>query len=110
MTKNDLKNATLIILTADGRWNIFKYDESLKQQPQVQQDADMNSVEAPSIFLLDEDKLFIRSKNGLVPVEEWDNKYFKGALKGWANEALKRPNLNPVDITILHDILAGKLP
>lgn len=125
MTKQELMDATIIVLLSDGTFKLFEYgdfpqlnstinqpDMQIKAQPAIATPISAQPTQSPSIFIQTEDELFINSpKKGIVNIKDWDAiNGFDGALLGWANFSLKRSDLNPVDIQIIHDILAGHLP
>jgi len=128
MTKQELINSTIIVLTADGKFKIFDYEDlpqlkstinqpdmEVKAEPaiaaEIEKQSQRISEKYPPLFIETEDGILIRSKkHGLVALEDWDSLHFDGALQGYARFLLKGKELNLGDLNIINDILIGKLP
>lgn len=128
MTKQELMDATIIVLLTDGTFKLFEYgdfpqlkstinqpDMEVKCEPaiaaEIEKQTQKISEKYPPLFIETEDGILIRSKkNGLVKIEDWDTLHFDGALQGYARFLLKGKELNLGDLNIINDILIGKLP
>ena len=128
MTKEQLQDATIIVLLADGTFKLFDYahtpqlpstinepEMEIKCEPaiaaEIERQTQRISEKYPPLFIETEDGILIRSKkNGLVKIEDWDTLHFDGALQGYARFLLRGKELNLGDLNIINDILTGKLP
>jgi hypothetical protein len=124
MTKEQLQDATIIVLLADGTFKLFDYahtpqlrstinepEMEIKCEPAIAAKVQKPQEKYSPIFIQTEDGILTRSKkHGLVNIEDWDSLHFDGALQGHARYCLKRQDLNEGDLNIIHDILTGRLP
>lgn len=135
MQKEELQNSTIIVLQSNGKFKIYDHEDDgphydvyglqptikptpgdILSQPIKAEAAIEAAIEAqtqriskdyPSIFVIcpETGKRMIKAKGDLIYIDEWDNKHFPGALKGWARWNITNRTLNSEDVFILKEIL-----